>query len=180
MNRSGTLVVHSTLLRITPRERTHPSTLDALDSSQRSALREFVDDETGGRSGLGARHIDDRRTRRRDLDSRRPRVGCAVRAGAEPRLRSLITGAGVESLRHDQRGSSTVEFVLVGTLLTLLTLGVLQLALAVYIRNVVHDAARWRDAYFGALADTDADAGAARTGPNDRDGGWECGIRRAV
>lgn len=68
----------------------------------------------------------------------------------------------MESLRHDQRGSSTVEFVLVGTLLTLLTLGVLQLALAVYIRNVVHDAAV-EGAYFGALADTDADAGAART-----------------
>ena len=43
-------------------------------------------------------------------------------------------------LRDDDDGSSAVEFVLVGTLLTLLTLAVLQLALAVYIRNVVHDA----------------------------------------
>lgn len=67
----------------------------------------------------------------------------------------------MEALRDDDRGSSTVEFVLVGTLLTLLTLGVLQLALAVYIRNVVHDAAV-EGAYFGALADTGADAGAAR------------------
>ncbi|MGV2903347.1 TadE/TadG family type IV pilus assembly protein, partial [Microbacterium sp. AGC62] len=41
----------------------------------------------------------------------------------------------------DERGSSPVEFLLVGTLLTALTLGVLQLALAVYVRNVVHDAA---------------------------------------
>lgn len=68
----------------------------------------------------------------------------------------------MEALRDDDRGSSTVEFVLVGTLLTLLTLGVLQLALAVYIRNVVHDAAV-EGAYFGALADTGAGAGAART-----------------
>lgn len=68
----------------------------------------------------------------------------------------------MEALRDDERGSSTVEFVLVGTLLTLLTLGVLQLALAVYVRNVVHDAAV-EGAYFGALADTDAAAGAART-----------------
>ncbi len=41
----------------------------------------------------------------------------------------------------DDRGSSAVEFLLVGTLLTALTLAVLQLALAVYVRNVVHDAA---------------------------------------
>ncbi len=53
----------------------------------------------------------------------------------------------------DERGSSPVEFVLVGTLLTALTLAVLQLALAVYVRNVVHDAAV-EGAYYAALADT--------------------------
>ncbi|WP_217181411.1 TadE/TadG family type IV pilus assembly protein [Streptomyces sp. AC495_CC817] len=53
----------------------------------------------------------------------------------------------------DERGSSPVEFVLVGTLLTLLTLAVLQLGLAVYVRNVVHDAAV-DGAYHAALADT--------------------------
>ncbi len=68
----------------------------------------------------------------------------------------------MRGIGSDERGSSTVEFVLVGTLLTVLTLGVLQLALAVYVRNVVHDAAV-EGAYFGALADTDASAGAART-----------------
>lgn len=60
------------------------------------------------------------------------------------------------SVRHelaDDRGSSPVEFVLVGTLLTLLTLAVLQLALAVYVRNVVQDAAV-EGAYHAALADT--------------------------
>ena len=47
----------------------------------------------------------------------------------------------IRALLADDRGSSPVEFVLVGALLTLLTLGVLQLGLAVYVRNVVHDAA---------------------------------------
>lgn len=61
----------------------------------------------------------------------------------------------------DERGSSPVEFVLVGTLLTLLTLGVMQLALAVYVRNVVHDAAV-DGAYHAALADTTTDQGAER------------------
>ncbi|CAD5140089.1 MULTISPECIES: TadE/TadG family type IV pilus assembly protein [unclassified Microbacterium] len=53
----------------------------------------------------------------------------------------------------DDRGSNPVEFVLVGTLLTALTLAVLQLAFAIYVRNVVHDAAV-EGAYYAALADT--------------------------
>ena len=52
--------------------------------------------------------------------------------------------------------------MLVGLLLTVLTLGVLQLAFAVYVRNVVHDAAV-EGAYHGALADTEPADGAART-----------------
>ena len=66
------------------------------------------------------------------------------------------------SLREDDRGSSPVEFVLVGTLLTVVTLAVVQLGLAVYVRNVVHDAAV-EGAYHGALADTSLADGAART-----------------
>lgn len=62
----------------------------------------------------------------------------------------------------EDRGSSPVEFVLVGTLLTLLTLAVLQLALATYVRNVVHDAAV-EGAYHAALADTEPAEGAERT-----------------
>lgn len=65
-------------------------------------------------------------------------------------------------MREDDRGSSPVEFVLVGTLLTLLTLAVVQLGVAVYVRNVVHDAAV-EGAYHGALADTSPADGAART-----------------
>ena len=62
----------------------------------------------------------------------------------------------------DDTGSAPVEFVLVGLLLTVLTLGVLQLAFAVYVRNVVHDAAV-EGAYHGALADTEPADGAVRT-----------------
>lgn len=62
----------------------------------------------------------------------------------------------------EERGSAPVEFVLVGTLLTLLTLAVLQLALAFYVRNVVHDAAV-EGAHYAALADTTLEAGAERT-----------------
>jgi Flp pilus assembly protein TadG len=63
---------------------------------------------------------------------------------------------------HDDRGSSPVEFVLVGAMLTVLTLAVLQLGLAVYVRNVVHDAAV-EGAFHAALADTTAVEGAVRT-----------------
>lgn len=62
----------------------------------------------------------------------------------------------------DERGSGPVEFVLVGALLTILTLAVLQFGLAVYVRNVVHDAAV-EGAFHGALADTTLAEGAERT-----------------
>ena len=62
----------------------------------------------------------------------------------------------------DDGGASPVEFVLVGTLLTVLTLGVLQLGLTIYVRNVLHDAAV-EGAYHAALADTSLAEGALRT-----------------
>lgn len=68
----------------------------------------------------------------------------------------------MRSLSEDDSGSAPVEFVLVGSLLTILTLAVVQLALAVYVRNVIHDAAV-EGAYHGALADTTVRDGAART-----------------
>jgi Flp pilus assembly protein TadG len=70
--------------------------------------------------------------------------------------------ARVRAAAEGDEGSSPVEFVLVGALLTVLTLGVLQFGLAVYVRNVVHDAAV-EGAYHAALADTSLDEGAART-----------------
>lgn len=63
---------------------------------------------------------------------------------------------------QDERGSSPVEFVLVGSLLTVLTLAVLQLGLAMYVRNVVHDAAV-EGAHYAALADTVPAEGIDRT-----------------
>jgi hypothetical protein len=68
----------------------------------------------------------------------------------------------VRAAQGDETGSSPVEFVLVGGLLTVLTLAVLQLALAVYVRNVVHDAAV-DGAYRAALADATLADGEART-----------------
>ncbi len=59
---------------------------------------------------------------------------------------------------RDDRGSAPVEFVLVGVLLTFLALAVLQLALALHIRNTALDAAA-EGARYGALADNEpADA----------------------
>jgi Flp pilus assembly protein TadG len=76
-----------------------------------------------------------------------------TRARGIPRLARVV---------DDDDGSSPVEFVLVGALLTVLTLAVLQLGLAVYVRNVVHDAAV-EGAFHAALADTSATQGAQRT-----------------
>lgn len=55
-----------------------------------------------------------------------------------------------------------MDFVLVGALLTTLTLAVLQLGFALYVRNVVHDAAV-EGAHYAALADTALEEGAERT-----------------
>jgi Flp pilus assembly pilin Flp len=62
---------------------------------------------------------------------------------------------------RDDRGSAVVEFVLVGALLTVLTLSVIQLGLALLVRNTVLDAAS-EGARFGALADNSPADGVAR------------------
>jgi Flp pilus assembly protein TadG len=59
-------------------------------------------------------------------------------------------------------GSAVVDFALVGGLLTLLFVAVLQLSLALHVRNVLVDCAS-EGARFGALADRDPEAGAIRT-----------------
>lgn len=53
---------------------------------------------------------------------------------------------------RDDEGSAVVEFTLVGVLLVILTLAVLQLGLALHVRNTVLDAAA-EGARFAALAD---------------------------
>ena len=61
-----------------------------------------------------------------------------------------------------EKGSATAEFVMVGALLTVLTLGVMQLGLALLVRNTVLDAAA-EGARYAALADSGLGEGAART-----------------
>ena len=68
-------------------------------------------------------------------------------------------------MRHallDDDGSAVVEFVLVSSMLVLLVLGVLQLGLALHVRNSLI-AAAGEGARFAALADTGLEEGATRT-----------------
>jgi hypothetical protein len=60
------------------------------------------------------------------------------------------------------QGAAIVDFALVGGLLTLLFVAVLQVSLALHVRNVLVDCAS-EGARFGALADRDPQAGANRT-----------------
>ena len=63
--------------------------------------------------------------------------------------------------RRDERGAAVVDFVLVGTLLTLIFVGVLQLSMVLHVRNLLIDCAT-EGARYGALADQEAQAGAER------------------
>ena len=63
---------------------------------------------------------------------------------------------------RDERGSAPVDFVLVGTLVTLMFLAVVQLGIDYHVRNVLAACAA-EGARYGANADVaSADAGAAR------------------
>lgn len=75
---------------------------------------------------------------------------------------ALARSHGLAKLARDESGSAVVEFVMVGTLLTVLTLSVIQLGLALLIRNTVLDAAS-EGARFAALADNGLPDGIART-----------------
>jgi hypothetical protein len=68
----------------------------------------------------------------------------------------------LRSILRDDAGSAVAEFVMVGALLTMLTLSVIQLGLALHIRNTVLDAAS-EGARFAALADSSLDEGVARS-----------------
>jgi hypothetical protein len=63
---------------------------------------------------------------------------------------------------RDDDGSAVAEFVMVGGLLTVFTLSVIQLGLALHIRNTVLDAAA-EGARYAALADSGLPDGVART-----------------
>ncbi len=76
-------------------------------------------------------------------------------------VRMTLVG-GLRDRFADDRGSAVAEFTMVGALLTVLTLSVLQLSLALHIRNTVQDAAA-EGARFGALADNTPADGVQRT-----------------
>ncbi|NNC11115.1 pilus assembly protein [Planctomonas sp. JC2975] len=63
---------------------------------------------------------------------------------------------------HDERGSAPAEFAMVAALLTVLTLAVLQLGLALLVRNTLIDAAA-EGAHVAALADNTLADGRERT-----------------
>lgn len=63
---------------------------------------------------------------------------------------------------RDDAGSAPAEFVMVSALLTVLVLSVMQLGLALHIRNTALDAAA-EGARFGALADNSLGDGVQRT-----------------
>lgn len=63
---------------------------------------------------------------------------------------------------RDETGSAVAEFAMVGTLLTVLTLSVMQLGFALLIRNTTMDAAS-EGARFAALADNNLSDGVQRT-----------------
>lgn len=67
-----------------------------------------------------------------------------------------------ERMRSEETGSAVVEFVFVGILLTFLILGVLQLGLALHVRNTIQDAAS-EGARWGALIDSTPTEGVQRT-----------------
>lgn len=63
---------------------------------------------------------------------------------------------------RDDTGSAVAEFVMVVSLLTVLTLAVMQLGLALHVRNTVLDAAA-EGARYASLADGSLSRGAERT-----------------
>jgi len=63
---------------------------------------------------------------------------------------------------RDDEGSAAAEFVMVGALLTIVTLSVMQLGFALHVRNTITDAAA-EGARFGALADNELGDGVDRT-----------------
>jgi Flp pilus assembly protein TadG len=65
-------------------------------------------------------------------------------------------------VRRREAGAAVVDFVLVGSMLTFLFLGIVQLGLALHVRNTLIASAS-EGARFGARADVDPAVGAERT-----------------
>ncbi|HWS57105.1 MAG TPA: TadE family protein [Actinotalea sp.] len=94
-----------------------------------------------------------------------PRSAAEQPPGALGRARRVPwrhpTGVVAGSRDTPDAGSAVVDFVLVGTLTTLLFAAVLQLGLALHVRTTLVDCAA-EGARYGALADRTADQGAQR------------------
>jgi len=86
----------------------------------------------------------------------------AVAAGVEAVSRSIQGPAKGNSASPRERGSAVVDFVLVGTLLTMFFLAVIQLTLVLHVRNTLIDAAA-SGARYGTLADRNAGDARERT-----------------
>jgi TadE-like protein len=71
------------------------------------------------------------------------------------------------SERPAEQGSAVVDFVLVGTLATLVLVAVLQLAVVLHVRNTLIDCAS-QGARYGALADRNPGDGAVRAAASIR------------
>ncbi len=69
---------------------------------------------------------------------------------------------GVSGRHRSQRGSAAVDFVLVGSLLTVIFIAMVQLALVLHVRNTLIDAAA-SGARYGTLADRNAGDAQRRT-----------------
>lgn len=72
-----------------------------------------------------------------------------------------LTRSRAARLRRDA-GNATVEFLLVSILVVIVALGVVQLAIAVHVRNILASSAH-EGAHYGALADRTASEGEDRT-----------------
>ncbi|MDR6506484.1 Flp pilus assembly protein TadG [Arthrobacter oryzae] len=77
----------------------------------------------------------------------------AVAEGAS--RRTAEKPAGCDGTSSRERGSAVVDFVLVGSLLTMFFLAVIQLTLVLHVRNTLIDAAA-SGARYGTLADRNA------------------------
>ncbi|MDH6236245.1 TadE/TadG family type IV pilus assembly protein [Cryobacterium sp. CG_9.6] len=77
-------------------------------------------------------------------------------------MKRMLRAARARIAVSAETGSAVAEFVMVAALLTALTLGVMQLGLALHVRNTVLDAAA-EGARYASLADSSLAEGAART-----------------
>lgn len=104
-------------------------------------------------SGMGACHVDDSRAGGDYLAIGRTSPYTSLRNRDRTNIRNLD----VES----DRGSAVVEFLLVSILVVVLVMAVLQLALALHVRNILIDSVG-EGARYGALADSSPTAGVER------------------